>query len=158
MSVKTFSDLSAAQMHAFRKANRLLVLTNGHQIESDTILHLTPGEMVTVEYTYTMPIEKHRSNGADRSILNLVLQAPQAPPAESSNNTPINTANIGASNTTTGTVWVEWMSAHPSEVTSSANDIFVERATRAIEQDYLRTSSLIRGKKNLSFELLAKPG
>ena len=117
MTHQAFANLNHAARRALRKSNRLIVLTNGRRIESDSILNLRLGETVTVEYTYTLPIEK--LNGTDSFSLNLALQTetPGSP-------TP--------SLATRGTVWVEWVNAHPTQATSTATDIFIERATDGV--------------------------
>ena len=109
-----FAAMSSAKMRALRKSNRLMVLINGRQLETDSILHLVPGETVTVEYTYMTPVG--HANSAGLVNLNLVLQA--------------KSAQVSA--ITTGTVWVEWIDAHPKNVVSQSNDIFIEETAGRI--------------------------
>ncbi len=111
-----FASMSHAAMRALRKSNRLVVLTNGRRIESASILNLKSGDTATVEYTYTVPIETFTGTGLFG--LDLVLQSEtQGSPTPS------------RITTTTGTVWVEWINAHPTQAASNATDIFIERVT-----------------------------
>lgn len=71
MTAAAISNMGRAEMRALRKRNRLILLIDDRSIESDSILNLIPGETVTVEYAYSMPVERLNSTAS----LNLVLHA-----------------------------------------------------------------------------------
>ena len=138
MTPAAFADMGRAEMRALRKRNRLIVLIDDRSIESDSILNLTPGETVTVEYTYSMPVERLNSTAS----LNLVLQADTASlyvvhddvDASDNNDSPDNKGRSGSQplTSTAGTVWVEWLGARPTKVASASNDIFIEHTSSGI--------------------------
>lgn len=127
MAHQLFTEMDRAEVRnetrARHKKRRLTVWINDRHIESDSILNLTLGETVTVEYSYNMPV-MHSNHSAS---LNLVLQADtaslHAAPSQSANNA---TSNI------TGTVWVEWLNTHPKKVVSASNDIYVDQTARGV--------------------------
>ena len=138
MTPAAFANMSRAEMRALRKRNRLILLINDRSIESDSILNLTPGETVTVEYTYSMPAERLNNTAS----LNLVLHADAASlyavhdnvDTSDKNDSPDSKGRSGSqpSTSTIGTVWVEWLGARPTKVASVSNDIFMEHTSSGI--------------------------
>ena len=155
MTHQAFTNMSSAAMRALRKSYRLVVLTNGPRLESDSILNLTPGETVTVEYTYTMPVKKFNPHGA--FVLNIVLQGEASPlmSAPATASTSVSSAPI--STPTTGTVWVEWIDAHPTQVTSTASDIYIERVSHDAEGGNDSADADVIGASWFSPDLSAAP-
>jgi len=115
VTLEVFTNMSRADIGAIHNRSRLVVVINDRHIESDSILNLTPGETVTIEYNYTMSV-LHINNSAN---LNMVLQAETL-------------SSYAASTITVGTVWVEWLNQHPRKVTSALNDIYVDQTSNGV--------------------------
>lgn len=129
MTHQAFAALSRTDMRALRKSNRLIVLKHNREIESDSILNLIPGETLTVEYTYAVPVQL--LDGAAR--LNLVLQSEAALPYavhESAHELTRETTTYKVA--IQNTVWVEWVKNFPRTVSSKSGDISIEKSSEGI--------------------------
>jgi hypothetical protein len=107
-----------------RKPTRRAEVTMWLDAESNTlqtehIPHLVPGEVVTIEYTYTLSVAE---NAIER-LLNLTLSQPKDSHDPEATTRPL---------TTPVSVWVEWKGAKPKQLRGLSGDFALETAVEGV--------------------------
>jgi hypothetical protein len=115
-----FAGMSRQELNKFSRQDALLMWNDNSTLSTDQIMNLIPNETVVIEYTYS--ISTHLQNGLHE--FSLALNTADVDEHD--------TLSYTKPNLTSGTVWVEWIGAKPTQLISVPADITIEESVQGI--------------------------
>lgn len=115
-----FAGMSRQELNKFSRQGALLMWNDNSTLSTDQIMNLIPNETVVIEYTYS--ISTHLQNGLHEFSLAL----------NTADVDEHGTLSYTKPNLTSGTAWVEWIGAKPTQLTSVPADVTVEESLQGI--------------------------
>jgi hypothetical protein len=111
MAMNDIAGMSRRELNKFSRHDALMMWNDEGILSTDHIMNLIPNETVVIEYTYS--INTQLENGLNELYLAL-------------NTSDGETVSATKPNLTSGTVWVEWVSAKPKRLVGNPADMPVD--------------------------------
>jgi hypothetical protein len=108
MAMHDFAGMSRQELNKFSRHDALMMWNDEGILSTDHIMNLIPNETVVIEYTYS--INTQFENGLNELYLAL-------------NTSDGEMVSATTPNLTSGTVWVEWVSAKPKRLVGNLADM-----------------------------------
>ena len=130
----------------FAQHKQINVVLEETLVRTQEIMDLKPGELLTVEYSYVMPVDNTNARVSLSLLLNPVL-----PQIVASNDNA--TIDIPGPLPTKTSVWVDWISQRPLRLVTANQGISVDETRDGIAGVFWFSPDLVSGKRfNLVWE------